>query len=326
MLILDAHSVRSLLPMPSAIELMRSLFIACADDAAFQPPRTVLQPPQADGGFVFLKPAGIGGSQPSFGMKLITYFPQNSSYSLPTISGFVALFDTTTGRPLALLDGASITEIRTAAVSAVATDALAGTGAADLALLGSGVQARAHLVALAHVRSLRRVRVWSRNPVSARQFADWASERGFGVEACDDVRTAVDGADLVCTVTASRHPLLDGDWVTPGAHVNAVGSFEADARELHGNLVARARIVVDSREEAAKSAGDLLLARQEGLPDKAGEFAELAEVLAGRLPGRASSEEITVFESLGLAIEDIAAAAHVVRAAQQQGLGLEVSL
>jgi ornithine cyclodeaminase len=326
MLILDARTVRRVLPMPEAIEQMRSMFVSSADGAVYQPPRTVLQPPQTDGGFVFLKPAGIGGAQPSFGMKLITYFPQNSSRSLPTISGFVALFDTATGRTLALLDGASITEIRTGAVSAVATDALAGTDAGDLAIIGSGVQAQAHLVALAQVRSLRRVRVWSRNPLSAKQFVHWAADQGFGVEACDDVRRAVEGADLVCTVTASRQALLDGDWVAPGAHVNAVGSFEAGTRELHGNLVARARIVVDSRDEAAKSAGDLLLARQEGLTDKAGEYAELAEVLVGRLPGRTTSEEITVFESLGLAIEDIVAAAHVVRAAQAQGLGVEVSL
>lgn len=322
-LILDGRSVRRLLPMPVAIERMRDLFVA---GDVYQPPRTVLQPPQADGGFVFLKAAGIGGQQPSLGLKLITYFPRNESCSLPTISGFVALFDTATGRPLALVDGAAITEIRTGAVSAVATDALARTDAGDLAILGSGVQARAHLVALARVRALRRIRVWSRDPHSAQQFASWAADRGFAVEACSDVRTAVDGADLICTVTASRQPLFDGDWVAPGAHLNAVGAFEAGARELPGNLVARATVVVDSREEAAKSAGDLLLARQDGLPDKAFDYPELVEVLSGGRAGRSDDSEITVFESLGLAIEDIAAAAHVVQAAQQQDTGIEVSL
>ncbi len=326
MLILDAQCVRRLMPMSAAIEQMRSMFVASACGASYQPPRTVLQPPQTNGGFIFLKPAGIGGQQPSFGMKLIAYFPQNASYSIPAINGFVALFDTATGRPLALLDGASITEIRTGAVSAVATDVLAKTDAGDLAIIGSGVQAQAHLSAMAHVRSLRRVRVWSRDPLSATKFAHWAGDQMFSVEVCDDVRTAVEGADLICTVTASRQALLDVDWVAPGAHVNAVGAFEAAARELHGNLVARANIVVDSREEAAKSAGDLLLAQQEGLLDGKRGFAELAEVLADRRPGRANDDEITVFESLGLAIEDIAAAAHIVRAAQEQGLGIEVSL
>lgn len=326
MLILDAQCVRSLLPMPSAIDEMRSMFVAGADGGTFQPPRTVLQPPQANGGFIFLKPAGIGGQQPSFGMKLISYFPQNPSRSLPAINGFVVLFDTTTGQPLALLDGASITEIRTGAVSGVATDALAKAAAGDLAIIGSGVQAQAHLAALAHVRSLSRVRVWSRNPVSAKQFVHWAGEQDISVEACDDVRSAVEGADLICTVTASRQPLVDVDWVAPGAHVNAVGAFEGDARELHGNLVARANIVVDSRDEAAKSAGDLLLAQQEGLLDRERDFPELAEVLAGHRQGRTDNEEITVFESLGLASEDIAAAAHIVRTAQDRGLGIEVSL
>ncbi len=162
--------------------------------------------------------------------------------------------------------------------------------------------------------------------MSAKQFVHWAGEHGFNVQACDDLRSAVEDADLICTVTASRQALVDAAWVAPGAHVNAVGAFEADARELHGNLVARATIVVDSREEATKAAGDLLLAQQEGLLAEATDFAELAEVLAGRRPGRTDGEEITVFKSLGLAIEDIAVAAYIVRAAQDQGLGIEVSL
>lgn len=326
MLILDADCIRRLLPMTAAIDQMRRMFLASADGAAYQPPRTVLRPPQANGGFMFLKPAGVGGHQPSFGMKLITLFPDNPSRSLPAISGFVALFDPATGRPVALLDGASITEIRTGAVSAVATDLLAIAGAGDLAMIGSGVQARAHLAAMACVRPPRRVRVWSRTPASAERFARWADGQGHHVEVCPDVATAVDGADVICTVTGSRLPLLDADWVAPGAHINAVGAFEPDARELYGNLVARASVIVDSRAEAATSAGDLLLARQEGALSGPRDFAELAEVLAGRRAGRADDREVTLFKGLGLAVEDIAAAAYVVRAAMEQGLGIEVSL
>ena len=323
MLVVDGDSVRSALPMPTAVEVMRSAFRAFARGQVYQPMRTVLEAPQLDG-FLFLKPAVIGGDTRSFGLKVITFFPGNVKRGAPAISGFVALMDAESGALLALLDGGVVTEIRTGAVSGLATELLALPEAGDLAVIGAGVQARAHLDAMAAVRPLRRIRVWSRDGTGARAFVAWAAGRGFAVEACATVRETVIDADLVCTVTSSPAPLLDGAWLSPGAHVNAVGAFEAGTRELHTNLVANARIVVDSREEAAKAAGDLLIPIEEGALSSSFDFAELGEVLVGQREGRTSRDEITVFESLGLALEDVAAARHVVAVAREHGLGRDV--
>jgi ornithine cyclodeaminase len=323
MLVLDANAVRKALPMPRCIEVMRTALRAFGEGDVYQPPRTVLQPPQL-AGFAFLKTAAVGREDISFGLKVITFFPDNPKRGIPAISGFVALFNADTGAPEAILDGGVVTEVRTAAVSAVATDLLAPTDAGDLALLGAGVQARAHLEAMAAVRTLRRVRVWNHNTTTARAFVAWAAEQGHTVECVDSVREAVAGADLICTVTSTREPLLDGDWLEPGAHVNAVGAFEATTRELHGNAVARAAIVVDSREEAAKAAGDLLLAIEDGALAADSHFAELGELLAGKATLAREGTAITLFESLGLALEDVAAAADVVATAREQDLGVRI--
>lgn len=324
MLILDGDAVRAALPMPTAIDVMRTALRAFAEGAVYQPMRTVLQPPQLSG-FAFLKPAAVGGDEAAFGLKVITFFPNNPTRGIPAISGFVALFDVETGAPIAILDGGVVTEIRTGAVSAVATAVLARRDAGDLALVGAGVQARAHLAAMAALRPLRRVRVWSRNLATAQAFVAWAAKQGFTVEACDTVREAVAGADLICTVTSSRQPLVDGEWVAPGAHINAVGAFEPDTRELHTNVVTNARVVVDSRDEAAKAAGDILIPIEEGAIPPGFDFPELGEVLVGRRGARKSSDEITVFESLGMALEDVAAAAYVASTARDEGLGVAVS-
>ena len=326
MLLLDGDAVRAALPMPDAVDVMRRAFRAFGEGNVYQPMRTVLQPPQLNG-FAFLKPAAVAADEVAFGLKVITFFPENpTKRGIPAISGFVVLFDAETGAPVALLDGGVITEIRTGAASAVATDLLAPPDAGDLALVGAGVQGRAHLAAMAAVRPLRRIRVWSHNPAGAETFVAWASEEGHAVEACGSVREAVADADLICTVTSSREPLLDGDWVAPGAHINAVGAFEPSTRELHTNLVANARIVVDSRDEAAKAAGDLLIPIEEGALPPGFDFPELGELLAGtRTQGKATAEDVTVFESLGLALEDVAAAAHVVSAARERSLGTEVA-
>jgi ornithine cyclodeaminase/alanine dehydrogenase-like protein (mu-crystallin family) len=325
MLILDGSTVRSVLPMSACIEAMRSALRAFAEGNTYQPPRTVLQPPQL-AGFAFLKPAAVTGKEISFGLKVITFFPDNPKHGIPAISGFVALFDPETGTPQAILDGSVVTEIRTAAVSAVATDLLAPADAGDLALIGAGVQARAHLEAMAAVRHLRRVRVWNHRPETARMFVEWAAGLGFTVEPAQSVQEAVTGADLVCTVSSAREPLVDGDWLAAGAHVNAVGAFEPTTRELRANVVSKAAIVVDSRDEAAKAAGDLLLAIEDGALRADAHFVELGELLAGIAGLSRDGTEITLFESLGLAVEDVAAAAYVVAAAREKGLGVEVAL
>jgi ornithine cyclodeaminase len=269
----------------------------------------------------------VAAEQVSFGLKVITFFPDNPTRrGIPAISGFVALFDAETGVPTALLDGGVVTEIRTGAVSAVATDVLAPAHAGDLAIIGTGVQGRAHLAAMAAVRELRRVRVWNHRPEGAAAFVAWAEEEGHTVEACATVEKAVAGADLICTVSSSREPLVDGDWVAPGAHVNAVGAFEPTTRELHANLVAKATVVVDSREEAGKAAGDLLLAMEDGAIPSDADFPELGELLSGKRAVDRKPDGVTVFESLGLALEDVAAGAEVVARAREARLGTDVSL
>jgi ornithine cyclodeaminase len=212
-------------------------------------------------------------------------------------------------------------------VSGVATRALAREDAGDLALLGTGVQALTHLEAMLLARPIRRVRAWSRQPENVAAFADSARARfGVDVEAAASAQEAVAGADLICTVTSSREPVLKGEWIAAGAHVNAVGASQRTARELDGEAVRRASLFVDRRESALNEAGDFLLARAEGAVDDTHIRAEIGQVLSGAAPGRRSAEEITLFKSLGLAVEDVAAARHIHAAAERAGAGTRVEL
>jgi ornithine cyclodeaminase/alanine dehydrogenase-like protein (mu-crystallin family) len=263
-----------------------------------QPVRTMV--PIADhGGFLGLMPAYAG----ALGVKLVAFYPNNQS--IPSHHAVIQLFRAETGEPLVTMDGRLITEERTAAVSAVATQLLARPDASVLALLGSGVQARSHLKALRLVRTFREVRVWS--PRHAGEFA-----REFGVRATATAEEAVHGADVVVTATSARTPVLHGEWLSPGAHVNAVGAPRPDWRELDDAVFRRARLYVDSREAAPRESGDVI-------GSGAAIFAELGEVVAGTRPGRQSHDEITLFKSLGLAVEDVVAADLVYRKALAGG-------
>ncbi|HEX9888969.1 MAG TPA: ornithine cyclodeaminase family protein [Nitriliruptorales bacterium] len=322
---LDAAATRAALPVARVIDVMRDAMAAFASGDAYQPVRMVVQPPGIPGLGV-LKPAHVGGSFDAFGFKSVTLFPGNADHGLDSVQGFVALLDPRTGVPLALLEGGVVTEVRTSAVSAVATDVLAHADAGDLALLGAGVQARGHLEAIAHVRDLRRVRVWNRTEKRARSLAEWGAERSLLIEVCDTPQAAVDGADLVCTVTSSPDPVLEGDWLAAGAHVNAVGAFTPDTREVDSEVVRRADvIVVDSRESMRAEAGDLLIPLEQGVLTEPFEPAELGEILTGARTGRASGDQITFYESLGLALQDVTAAAFAVGVAEAGGLGVEVA-
>jgi ornithine cyclodeaminase len=239
----------------------------------------------------------------------------------------VLLFDNASGQLLAIADASSITAIRTAAVSGVATRALARPDAGDLALLGAGVLAMPHLEAMRAVRDIRRVRVWSRSRERAVQFAARAlAESGVTVEVCTTARDAVDGADIVCTITAARSPILEGAWLAPGVHVNAVGASIPTARELDTDAVRRATLYVDRRESALNEAGDFLIPRAEGAITDDHIAGELGDVLTGAAPGRQAVAEATLFKSLGLAIEDIAALRHVHQQAEATGSGVLVQL
>jgi ornithine cyclodeaminase len=234
----------------------------------------------------------------------------------------VLLSSATTGEPLAMLNASAVTEIRTAAVSAVATELLARADATELAIIGTGVQARSHLLAIAALRSLTGIRVAGRDPARARRFAAGMREHApVPVTACGSAADAVSGAGIVVTATSSPEPVLRQDWLAPGAHINAVGACVPQARELDAETIAAAALFTDSRESAASEAGDYLLARAEGAIGPDHIRAEVGEVLTGAAPGRTDDAEITVFESLGLAAEDLAAAALAYRKAAELGAG-----
>src|SRR6185295_13195607 len=234
--------------------------------------------------------------QPVAGVKVLTVVPANYLHGEESHRGLVLLFEEERGGPLAILDASSITAIRTAAASAVATRALARKDAGDLAILGSGTQARSHLEAMQAVRTLRRVRIWSRNLENARRLAEEEGERlGLAVEAVSSARAAVEGAALICTVTAATEPVLLGEWIAPGAHVNAAGACTPNARELDAAAVARSRLITDRRESLLAESGDFLLARGERAVTDAHLLGEVGEVLEGTVPGRRSGDEITLF-------------------------------
>lgn len=281
-------------------------------------------------------PGGVGGlaTMPAalptlgvMGVKAISVFPGNLGTPLDSHQGVVLLFETDHGQLQAILDATSVTAIRTAAVSGAATRALAREDAGDLAILGSGTQAWTHLEAMLLARKIRRVRVWSRSAESREVFAELAASRfGVEVEVSGTARDAVLGADIVCTVTSSREPILEGAWVSQGAHVNAVGAVGPSSRELDTEAVARSRLFVDRRESALNEAGEYVLPLSEGAIGEDHIRGELGEVLLGKVAGRESPEDITLLRSLGVAIEDVASAKHVYRRALQSGVGTWVEL
>lgn len=324
-LAIDGPTVHRLLPMDRCIELMGEALSSLARGGGANPLRQVVALPFAPGAVVSM-PAAM--DQPAaIGVKVLTVFPGNYALGLESHQGFVLLFDAEHGRPLAIVDASAITAIRTAAVSGLATRLLAREDAGDLAILGSGVQARSHLAAMVLARPVRRVRAWS--PDRGRLDAFVAESRtgsGLEIQAMDDAKSAVDGADIICTVTAASEPVLSGDWLAPGAHINAVGSSRPNVRELDTRAVAGARLFVDRRESALNESGDVLLPMAEGAFDESHIVAELGEVAAGLASGRRSPDEVTLFKSLGLALEDVAAASWVHRRALEEGIGTSIQL
>jgi ornithine cyclodeaminase len=319
--ILTAAEVTALLPMPVCIDAMAQALTSLSRGEAHQPLRLVFRPPAA-AGFMAFMPAYQSGNQPAFGLKAIGIFPGNDARRLDTHQGAVALFDGETGELRALMNGAAITAIRTAAVSALATRLLAREDAGDLALVGSGTQARTHLEALSCVRPLRRVRVASRSAERARRFAEEMSGAGkIVVEPLASVEDAVRDADIVVLATDSAEPVVKREWISAGAHVNAVGASLPTRREVDSATMAASRLFVDRRESTTNEAGDYLIPLSEGAIGPDHIQAELGEVLAGARPGRNSRDEITLFKSLGLAVEDLAAAAVVCERAGASGVG-----
>lgn len=293
--------------MDECIGVMERALSALARGEAVLPLRSILWLPGRRGA-LGLMPGFLSGEK-ALGVKAVTFFPGNEGTELDSHQGAVLLYDGERGRLEAILDATTITAIRTAAVSGAATRLLARKDAGDLALVGSGVQARTHLAAMLHARTLRRVRVAGQDLPRARAFAERESKRhGIEVEPAGSVREAVRDADIVCTVTSAREPVVLGQWLAPGCHVNAVGSSVAGARELDTAAVAISRLWVDRRESALAEAGDFLLAKAEGAVGDDHIVGEIGEVMIGTAPGRASEEERTLFKSVGLAVEDVACA------------------
>jgi len=317
--ILSGRDVAALLPMDACIDLMGRTMAAVSEGRARFPPRAVM--PASPGGFMAWMPGSLDDPA-TFGVKLLSLFPGNPAAGVSSHLGLVVLFEPEHGRPVALVDAAELTAVRTAAVSGLATRLLARPGAGDLAILGAGEQAASHLAAMLAVRPIRRIRVWSRTEASARAFAETqAARHGVAIEVAASAREAVDGADLVCTVTASRAPVLAGAWIAPGAHLNVVGASRPDATEIDTEAVVRARYFVDCRASTELEAGDWLRAQEAGAVGPDHIAGEIGEVANGAKPGRVSDAEITLFRSLGVAAEDLAAAAYVLAAARARGIG-----
>ncbi len=305
--------------MPLAIEGMKRAYLALSAGEVNMPLRGRVEIP-AHSGTTLTMSAHVAGED-ALAVKIVSVFRNNAVRQLPLIYGVVLALDATTGQPLALLDGASLTAIRTGASSGAATDTLARPDAAIAAIIGSGIQARAQLEGIASVRRLRAVRVYSRNPDHAAAFA-----REMAAEAAPTTADAVRGADIICTATASTTPVFDGRDLKPGAHINAIGSFTAEMQEVDVETIRRALVVVDSRESALAEAGDLAVPIGKEEIAASHIHAELGEILAGRKRGRSSAGEITYFKSCGLAVQDAVAAGIALKRALSQGLGTVLEL
>jgi len=302
-LVLSEHDVEHLLTMEACIEVMADALAALSRGEVHNPLRMPIRAPGAPG-LLGLMPAWRAGETPYYALKEVCVFPENPKRGLDTHLGAVILHSGETGEPLAFMNASAITAIRTAAVSALATRLLAREDAAVLAIIGTGVQGKSHRAAIPLVRNIREIRMCGRG---------------------DSVQEAVRGADIVVTATNSREPILRREWLSPGTHINAVGSSIAAARELDSATVAASSLFVDRRESTLNESGDYLFALREGViagPEHI--RAELGEILTGAAPGRTSDDEITLFKSLGLAVEDLAAASFLYDAARREQRGVWV--
>ena len=324
-LILNHEEVEELLPIKECIPLMREALLALAAGKVHQPLRTIVRPPDAKG-VMGLMPSYMSGAtsvnRAAFGLKAVCVFPGNPAQGKDAHQGAVLLFSAETGELMALINASAITAIRTAAVSGVATDLLARSDACNLAILGSGVQARSHLKAMSEVRSIKHCRIASRRIEHARKFAEeMQQEFSFKLEPVETVEEALQGADLIATVTTAVEPIVRREWISPGAHLNLVGSSRPNTREVDSETMRAASLFVDRRESTLNEAGDYLFAEREGVIGPDHIRGEIGELLKGDTPGRTSPEEITCFKSLGIAIEDLFAAEYLYRKSRESKAG-----
>ncbi|HXV44477.1 MAG TPA: ornithine cyclodeaminase family protein [Anaerolineae bacterium] len=322
--ILSAEDVRRALPMSQAIETMRSAFGQLSANEADVPLRTRLQ---TDKGLLLFMPAFLRQSR-EIGFKMVSIWGDNPARGLPAVIALATVIDPDTGEPLALMNGEALTALRTGAGGGLATDLLARPDASVVAVFGSGVQARAQLEAACVVRQVKEVRIFGRTPSSVEAFAAevaaWPGTREVAI--AGSRREAVNGADIVIAATTSEKPVFDGRDLSPGAHVTGVGSYAPHMQEVDEETVRQAKIVVDSLQACLAEAGDLIVALEKNVISKLDIHAELGQIVNGERPARESREEITFFKSVGVAVQDAAAANAVLRAAEAQGLGTVVKL
>jgi ornithine cyclodeaminase/alanine dehydrogenase-like protein (mu-crystallin family) len=303
---IDREEVRRRLTYEKCIPLVREAMIAFSKGETMQLLRSIIK--LSDGRFFGVMP-GAMGTRRVFGAKLVSAFHENFARGIQSHQGLVILFDPESGAPVCAVHAGEITAIRTAAASAVATDVLAGKDARRLALLGYGEQAHTHARAISKVRGLQSISVWGRSPERAEEFVQRIEdELALPVRAARTVQEAVAGADIICTVSAAPEPILKGEWVRPGTHLNVVGSSYAGPAEIDNDLVVRSRFIADSREGVLQQGAEFLRAKAAGLIDDRHIVGEIGEVLAGKIEGRRSSQEITLYKSLGHVVQDLASA------------------
>jgi alanine dehydrogenase len=321
-LVLNASEIARVLSYQTAVDAVEEAFCELGAGRVVMPPRVVINAGSEDR-WTSAMPAYLPGKN-QLGVKVVSAFRDNpQKYNLPTITGEVLLLDAKTGVPLAILDAASITSIRTAATSAVATKYLSRENSISLGIFGSGVQAEAHLLAIATVRNLDRVAVFDVLHNRCVEFCERMSKR-VGIPAKPQEARRVSESDIVVTATTSAVPVFDGRWLRKGTHINGIGSHRRGERELDDVTICGSKVVVDSREAAMQEAGDILVPISKGLMSPETIYAELAEVVLRKKPGRVGDEEITVFKSVGLAIEDLAAATAAYEKAREVGVGREI--
>lgn len=324
-LILDGATIAAMTQIENLIDVAREALRKTSNNIAMQDIRRVLDLEEPSGPCMSIMYAAFT-DQPYFGTKVLSVFPGNFAQGLPSHRGGILLFERTNGRLVALIDGGETTAWRTAAASAVATQELSRADSSILTVLGYGEQAQRHVVSIAAVRPIRAIRVWGRDIVKAEAFAQAQREAGFEAQAYDRAEDAVVGADVVCTVTSAREPLLFGRWLTPGTHVNAVGASVPSCRELDDDCIRRAQIWVDYMPMALTSAGEIVEGLRDGVIERSDIRGEIGAVIGGQMSGRNSDSEITLYRSLGVPAQDIELAAYLYNAAKAAGLGTQVAL
>ena len=323
MLILSEKDVQQLLNIEDLIQALEQAHIQYSTGKAVMPVRLVVPLPQIHGRITGMP--GYLTQDKALGMKVVTYFQNNPKQDLPAILATIMLFSAETGQMIAVMDGSYITAIRTACASAMATKALANPETPALGILGAGVQARAHIQALCRVKKLQRIKLYSPLGISAQRVRqELESEVGVNIEVVASAEDTVRDCDLVVTATTAKEPILEPDWLKPGVHINAVGSHRPDLREIDGATLARSKVVVDSREAIMAECGDILLAIKDKSITEDDIHAEIGEVLSGTKSGRTSPSEITLYKSVGIAIQDVAAAHLVYHEALKKSVGTKV--